>query len=117
MYLGAVLPIATYGSVAFWDGKSSYIKNTLQCVQNKVLCFITGAFKTTPISALEIEASIPPIDITLDYYTERYTTCTSMLSTSNPVMCCIPKPHRGGIPITSPPPLPSFPPPPWNLFL
>src|SRR5260370_30128191 len=29
MYLGAVLPIATYGSLAFWDGKTTYIKNTL----------------------------------------------------------------------------------------
>src|SRR5260370_13829372 len=55
MYLGVVLPIATYGSVAFWDGKLSYIKNTLQCVQNKALCFITRAFKTTPISALKID--------------------------------------------------------------
>src|SRR5260370_11461594 len=87
MYLGVVLPIATYGSVAFWDGKSSYIKNTLQCVQNKVLHLITRAFKTTPISALEIKASIPPINITLHYYTERYATCTNWLSASNPVMC------------------------------
>src|SRR5258708_33137541 len=70
IYLGAVLPIATYGSIAFWDGKSSAIKKTLGCAQNKALRLITVAFKTTPIPALEIEASIPPIDTTLNYYPE-----------------------------------------------
>src|SRR5258708_817580 len=60
IYLGVILPIATYDSVAFWDGKSSFIKSTLKHTQNKALCLITGAFKTTPISALNIEASIPP---------------------------------------------------------
>ncbi len=93
-YLGAVLLIATYGSVAFWDGKSSAVKNTLEHMQNKALCFITGAFKTTPIHALEIESSIPPINITLNYYTECYATCTQRLNHSNPVMCHIPDHHR-----------------------
>src|SRR5258708_9252367 len=37
IYLGAVLPIATYGSIAFWDGKSSAIKKTLEHTQNKAL--------------------------------------------------------------------------------
>ena len=73
-YLCAILPIATYGSIAFWDGKSSTVKNTLERAQNKALRLITGAFKTTPIQALEIEASIPPINITLDYYTKHYMT-------------------------------------------
>ena len=114
IYLGTVLPIATYGSVAFWDRKSSVIKNTLECAQNKVLCFITGAFKTTPITVLKIEASIPPIDITLDYYTEHYTTCMQRLDHSNPIMCCIPECHRENILIQSAP-LPGFPPPPRNL--
>src|SRR5260221_2081330 len=114
IYLGAVLPIATYGSVAFWDGKSSAIKKTLGCAQNKALRLITGAFKTTPIPALEIEASIPPIDITLNYYTKQYATHTQKLDPSNPVMCHIPEQHRENIPIQVAPPLPCFPPPPKN---
>ncbi len=114
-YLGMVLPIATYGSVAFWDGKSSTVKNTLECMQNKALHFITGAFKTTPIHALEIESSIPPINITLDYYMECYATCTQRLNHSNPVMCCIPNHHREDILIQLTP-LPCFPPPPKNLI-
>src|SRR5258705_13273033 len=114
IYLGTVLPIATYGSVTFWDRKSLVIKNTLEHAQNKALHFITGAFKTTPIHALEIESSIPPINITLDYYMECYATCTQRLNHSNPVMCCIPNHHREDIPIQSTP-LPCFPPPPKNL--
>ncbi len=55
IYLGTVLPIMTYGSIAFWNGKSSAVKNTLEHMQNKALHFITGAFKTTPIPALKIE--------------------------------------------------------------
>ena len=73
--------------MAFWDGKSSFIKSTLEHTQNKALCIITGAFKTTPISALEIETSIPPINITLDYYTEQYATCTHKLDPTNPTIC------------------------------
>src|SRR5258708_19347279 len=65
IYLGAVLPIVTYGSVAFWDGKSSAIKKTLECMQNKALRLITEAFKATPILPLEIQPSIPPITIHL----------------------------------------------------
>src|SRR5260370_1352470 len=75
-YLCTILPIMTYGSVAFWDGKSNMIKDTLTCTQNKALHLITGAFKTTPIQALEIEASIPPINITLNYHTECHAICT-----------------------------------------
>src|SRR5260370_36283334 len=70
MYLGAVLPITMYGSVAFWDGKSTAICNTIEHTQNKALHMITRGFKMTPIPALEIEASIPPIDITLNFYTQ-----------------------------------------------
>ncbi len=102
----------TYGSAAFWDGKSTMIKNTLERTQNKALRSITGAFKTTPTLALEIEASIPPIDITLEYYTERYATRTQKLDPSNPVVCRIPEQYRGDTPVISPPPLPYFPPPP-----
>ena len=97
-YLGSILPIITYGSITFWDSKSTIVKNTLERAQNKALCLITGTFKTTPIPALEIEASIPPIDITLDYYTECYATHTQKLDQSNLVMCCIPDHHRENIP-------------------
>src|SRR5260370_41523601 len=85
-YLCVILPIITYRSVAFWDGKSNTIKDTLACAQNKALHLITGTFKTPLIHALEIEASIPPIDITLNYYMECYAICTQRLDSSNLVV-------------------------------
>ena len=45
IYLGTILPIVTYSSVAFWNGKSSNIWNTLEQMQNKALHIIMGAFK------------------------------------------------------------------------
>src|SRR5260221_7690388 len=116
LYLGTILPIMTYGSVAFWNGKPSALKNTLECTQNKALRFISRAFRTTPTTALEIKTSITPIDITLDYYTTCYATCTRRLDSSNLVICCIPEPHRDGITHPSTPPLPWLPPPPRNLM-
>ncbi len=111
LYLGMILPIMTYGSVAFWNGKSPALKSTLECTQNKALHFITRAFRTMPTTALEIEASIPPIDITLDYYTTCYMTHTNRLDPSNPIMCRIPKQYRENI-LTTSTPLPCFPPTP-----
>src|SRR5260221_4401049 len=35
LYLGTILPIMTYGSVAFWNGKSPALKSTLERTQNK----------------------------------------------------------------------------------
>ena len=43
----------------------------IETVQNRGLRYITGAFCTTPISAMQIEASIPPITLTLDYAVKR----------------------------------------------
>src|SRR5260370_13595015 len=104
-YLCMILPITTYGSIAVWDSKSNTIKDTLACAQNKALCLITSTFKTTPIHALEIKASIPPIDITLNYYMEHYAICTQRLDSSNLGMCHVPEHHREDIPILSPPPI------------
>src|SRR5258708_21179621 len=85
-------------------------------MQNKALCLITSAFKTTPIPTLEIESSIPPIDITLNYYTDQYATCTQRLDPSNPIMGRIPDQHREDLLTQSTPPLPWFPPPPRNII-
>jgi hypothetical protein len=67
MYQGAILPIALYGLPVFWRSKAHAITNTLSKLQNKCLRVITGAFRTTSIQAMEIEASIPPMDIYLEY--------------------------------------------------
>ena len=109
LYLGAILPIATYGSIAFWDGSLPHTHTTLEHMQNKALCTITGAFKTTPIRALKIEALIPPIDITLDYLAKRYAKRALKLTSHNPIISHIPENMRHPThtaPPPTPPPLP-----------
>ena len=85
--------------------------DSLHCLQR----FITRAFRTTPTTALEVEASIPPINITLNCYTTHYATHTNRLDPSNLIMCQIPKQYRNNVLTSSTPPLPYFPPPPRNI--
>jgi ribonuclease HI len=67
---GAILPMALYASPAWWDGRKQKA-NIIEKIQNKALRWITGAFRTTPTASMQVEASIPPIDITLDYINSR----------------------------------------------
>ncbi len=65
---------------------------------------ITGAFQTTNINAMEIKASIPPIDIWLDYKLDMEALCISCLAEDHPISCRIGPEHRvKPIPLTIPP--------------
>lgn len=46
--------------------------NNLDIFQNKCLRLITGAFRSTPIHAMQIECSLPPIKIRFNYLKERF---------------------------------------------
>lgn len=45
---------------------------SLELIQNKCMRLITGAFKSTPIGALQIECKLPPISIRMNYLKERF---------------------------------------------
>jgi ribonuclease HI len=55
-----VVPKILYAAPVWWSG-TRYQKNPLEKVQHRALRLICAAFRTTPIKALEIEASVPPI--------------------------------------------------------
>ena len=62
-------PAMTYGSLVWHtlkDVKKSSSTDKLAVLQNKCLRTIAGAFKAIPISVLEAETFIAPIDIHLD---------------------------------------------------
>src|SRR5258708_35195984 len=67
LYYGTILPIALYRLPLYWRSCKGQTLNHLKRLQNKCLHLITGAFKTTPTITMEIEASIPPIDLYLEY--------------------------------------------------
>ncbi len=69
---------------------------------------ITGAFQTTNITAMEIEASIPPIDIWLDYRLKMEALHILSLPKDHPIICQVyPDQRNHTLPI-SPPPLPPY---------
>src|SRR5258708_25467052 len=65
---------------------------------------ITGAFRTTNITAMEIESSIPPIDLWLDYKLDMEALHISRLANNHPISCRIAPEHRAEpIPQMTPP--------------
>lgn len=63
LFISNVLPVLTYGIQLWWKNDANSNKNLikkLQNVQNVALRWITGCFRTTPIGAMEIIASITP---------------------------------------------------------
>jgi len=67
LYKTCVIPVLTYGS-QLWFNLENPPKNliqTLQKVQNNALRRIAGAFRTSPIEALQLLTHVPPIHITI----------------------------------------------------
>ena len=65
LYMGYVRPTLEYSSAALSTATHTNLA-TLDKVQNQALRFISGAMKTTPTSACEIECNIEPLDIRRD---------------------------------------------------
>ena len=69
---------------------------------------ITGGFQNTNITTMEIEASIPPMDIWLNYKLEMEALCLSRLADDHPVTCRLYPDQRVNPTPHSPPLLPPF---------
>ena len=65
LYQTCITAISDYGSEIWWNDQKSYAQK-FQKLQNLGLRKILGAFKTSPTSAMEIEANIQPIKIRLN---------------------------------------------------
>jgi len=62
LYIACICSIADYGVPIWWSGQKSFLEK-YQKLQNQALLKILGAFKGSPIRAMEIEASLPPPEI------------------------------------------------------
>ena len=71
LYKAIVLPIIEYGAVIYSGGKETALK-PLETIQNAFIRIALGAMKTSPISALQVEANIPPLHIRRMELTLRY---------------------------------------------
>ena len=106
LYLACVSPKILYACPTWWNDTKCMAK-PLEKVQRKALRLICAAFRTTPVHALEVEASIPPIKFQADLLTRRYATRLNKLPKSSPVIQRLPNTWRDNQPPTSPPPLPT----------
>lgn len=59
LYITCIRPILTYASPVWWKGVKLQIA-PLQRVEHQALRWVCAGFRTTPIRALHLEASIPP---------------------------------------------------------
>lgn len=71
LYKAIVLPVIEYGSVMYAGGKTKTL-DALETIQNSFLRIALGVMKTSPISALQIEASISPLSIRRKELSLRY---------------------------------------------
>lgn len=84
IYMACVTSIADYGSEIYWNGQV-YASRVLQTLQNKALKKILGAFRTSPIKPMEVEAALPPPEVRLQANLWRYATRVQKLAPNHPV--------------------------------
>src|SRR3978361_2479789 len=85
LYQSCITTVADFGSEVWWNGQKSQ-SNPLQKIQNQALPKIAGAFRTTPIAALEAEIGLFPIDIRLDLRTRNYAKRLLSLPDTHPLL-------------------------------
>ena len=74
IYICNVIPLMTYGAQLWWNSQwkgITWIKKELSKVQSRGARWITGAFKTTPVGALEITARLMPINLAVNKLMHR----------------------------------------------
>ena len=78
----------TYGMLLWYQLQSKGVKllvQKLSKMQNVALCWISGAFRTTPVFLLELFAGIAPVHIWLDYQLRNFMACVSTVLASHPL--------------------------------
>ncbi|KAJ3516558.1 hypothetical protein NMY22_g14182 [Coprinellus aureogranulatus] len=85
LYLACIIPKILYASPVWWNN-TSYQRKPLEKVQNRALRLICAAFKTSPIRALELEASIPPLHIHNKLLSRRCAIRFNKLPDSSPII-------------------------------
>lgn len=92
VYLACVASIADFGSEVYWKGTAKgqqFILKPLQALQNMAIRKILGAFRTSPVRPMEVEASLPPPAVRLQTKTWKYATRIHRLAPSHPVVKAI----------------------------
>jgi ribonuclease HI len=84
LYISTVCAVADFGSEVWWRGQKGYARK-LQLVQNTALRKIAGAFRTTPVAALEAEQEVPPVVSRLNLQQKKYALRVMMMKDTHPI--------------------------------
>ena len=84
LYLACITSIADYGVPIWWKGQQHYLEK-FQKLQNNMLRKALGAFRTSPIAAMEIEAAILPVRIRFDKICKNYAFRAIQLDQEHPI--------------------------------
>ena len=104
LYIACVVSVADYGVPVWWK-QQQFLIQKYEKLQNQALRKILGAFKTSPVSAMEIEAAIPPVSVRFNKLCQNYAVRILQMQNSHPVKQRIPanspfSSNRNGIKLT-----------------
>ncbi|KAJ3550436.1 hypothetical protein NM688_g5079 [Phlebia brevispora] len=94
LYLSNVVPLMTYGAALWWDPKwhrQEWIVKSLQKAQNRAAIWITGAFRTSPIRAVEMIAGLVPVRHNVNKLMKRASLRARTLPYSHPLRAHLPQ--------------------------
>ena len=84
LYMACITSIADFGVPIWWKGQRHYLER-YEKLQNSMLRKILGAFKTSPIAAMEIAAAILPTGLRLDKICQNYALRAIQLNQEHPI--------------------------------
>jgi ribonuclease HI len=85
LYTACISSIADYGVQLWWGKQKNSLLREYQQLQNSALRQILGAFKGSPIKAMEIEAAILPINLRAEKLCQQYAIRTLSFAKRHPI--------------------------------
>ncbi len=90
LYIACITSIADY-RVPIWWNNQKHLLEKFQRLQNTALRTILGAFKTSPIKTMEIEAAVPPPRIRFKKTCYNYTIRIMQMNSIHPIIERVPE--------------------------
>ena len=84
LYIACITSIADYGVQIWWRNQRDMLAK-YQSLQNEALRRVLGAFKKSPIRAMEIEAAIPPPEVRFNKLCQNYALRILKMNEAHPI--------------------------------
>ena len=84
LYLAYIVSVTDYGVPVWWRNQE-YLLDKFKKLQNSALRKILGAFRTSPIAAMEIEAGIALVEVRFEKLYKNYALRILQMQDTNPV--------------------------------